>query len=642
MEPNWNEATTEQIIARAIRYKSHDALPKSQRFVNVYRLLLVDKSNKPMIDKLFHPDFSDWDIVCKAFKDDRVEVNKLKAEKEGNKKVSNKEAEAIMTKEEKEGYKKLSKEEKHKFIMNLEFSRYGAKNDRMSLINEGTPTIDLYIFVLSKSKQKIIEEMIKKFDTLHFKGLDSIQKFNFSFEDYENSLTTYLYDEIEKMYDIDENVTNEDVEEFRDIFINSQLEDLDTEFNSDRFNRLQLEHKQQKEKKDKQKKIKQLQMYFTGEEEVQKLIDLSNIADDDRELQVLEPTAGYGAIVKGIMNVVNKDNETLNVSVDMVEFDKENRVELQKLIELAPDVLSISVENNFLRYARASQYDYVFMNPPFHLRNTTNDIYTRDIYDMDFVKRAYTMLKPGGVLVAIISTRWDTIEDDITKDFKEFIDTIDGTFSSEDMTIKEWKGSKTYKDDDDVDISKISNLSISMIKIIKKSADNDFCNIILQEQLHLFNDNLIDDAISLQEATGDLNKIDDKNKEIDEDIDDEETLLNDEDVILSDIDDDDENKPRKKLTDKEQKELIQDTIETHNDIKREKKEKKKDEKKQEDVNDNNYINKNHLINKTRRGGKDTEDEINHRRELTKIDEYDKEQEKIRKTNIRRWTHDLFF
>ena len=99
---------------------------------------------------------------------------------------------------------------------------------------------------------------------------------------------------------------------------------------------------------------------------------------------------------------------------------------------------------------------------------------------------------------------------------------------------------------------------------------------------------------------------------------------------------------QKKLTDKEQKELIQDTIETHNDIKREKKEKKKDEKKQEDVNDNNYINKNHLINKTRRGGKDTEDEINHRRELTKIDEYDKEQEKIRKTNIRRWTHDLFF
>ena len=164
-------------------------------------------------------------------------------EKEGNKKVTNKEAEAIMTKEEKDGYKKLSKEEKHKFIMNLEFSRYGAKNDRLGLINEGTPSIDLYIFVLYKSKQKIIEEMIKKFDTLHFKGLDSIEKFNFSFEDYENSLTTYLYDEIEKMYKIDTNVTNEDVKKFRDIFIKSQLEDLDKELNSDRFNRLEVEHK---------------------------------------------------------------------------------------------------------------------------------------------------------------------------------------------------------------------------------------------------------------------------------------------------------------------------------------------------------------------------------------------------------------
>ena len=63
MEPNWNEATAEQIIARAIRYKSHSALPKRLRYVNVYRLLLVDKNNKPSIDKLFNPEFGDWDIV---------------------------------------------------------------------------------------------------------------------------------------------------------------------------------------------------------------------------------------------------------------------------------------------------------------------------------------------------------------------------------------------------------------------------------------------------------------------------------------------------------------------------------------------------------------------------------------------------
>ena len=70
------------------------------------------------------------------------------------------------------------------------------------------------------------------------------------------------------------------------------------------------------------------------------------------------------------------------MSIDMVEFDKENRIELFKLVELAPDILSIDIQNNFLRYTPSKKYDYIFMNPPFHLRNTTNDIYTRDIYDM--------------------------------------------------------------------------------------------------------------------------------------------------------------------------------------------------------------------------------------------------------------------
>ena len=124
------------------------------------------------------------------------------------------------------------------------------------------------------------------------------------------------------MYAIDENVTNENIEELRYLYIKNQIEDLKTELNSDRFNRLQQEYQQQNQKKNKQKKIKQLQQYFTGVKEVQKLIELSNISEDERELQILEPTAGYGAIVKGLINVVNEDNETLNMSIDMVEFDK--------------------------------------------------------------------------------------------------------------------------------------------------------------------------------------------------------------------------------------------------------------------------------------------------------------------------------
>ena len=41
MEPHWNEAKIDQVIGRAIRYKSHSSLPKSERFVKVYRWISV-------------------------------------------------------------------------------------------------------------------------------------------------------------------------------------------------------------------------------------------------------------------------------------------------------------------------------------------------------------------------------------------------------------------------------------------------------------------------------------------------------------------------------------------------------------------------------------------------------------------------
>ena len=45
MDPTWNDAGLQQIIGRAIRYKSHHHLPKSQRKVNVYFMILKQPSN---------------------------------------------------------------------------------------------------------------------------------------------------------------------------------------------------------------------------------------------------------------------------------------------------------------------------------------------------------------------------------------------------------------------------------------------------------------------------------------------------------------------------------------------------------------------------------------------------------------------
>ena len=127
LDPNWNEATAEQIIARAIRYKSHHTLPKNKRFVNVYRLLLVKPSDKEIIEKIQSPDFNDYEIIAKSFKEDRKKLNKLNIEKSSGK-VKVKDALSIMKENELVEYKKLkTKEERQLYIQNLEFSRYKNK-----------------------------------------------------------------------------------------------------------------------------------------------------------------------------------------------------------------------------------------------------------------------------------------------------------------------------------------------------------------------------------------------------------------------------------------------------------------------------------------------------------------------------------
>ncbi len=41
MEPHWNEAKIDQVIGRAIRYKSHESLPKNERNVKIYRWISI-------------------------------------------------------------------------------------------------------------------------------------------------------------------------------------------------------------------------------------------------------------------------------------------------------------------------------------------------------------------------------------------------------------------------------------------------------------------------------------------------------------------------------------------------------------------------------------------------------------------------
>ena len=52
IDHQWNDATSEQIIARAIRFKSHHGLPEKERYVKVSRLLLCFEHEKDTIKKM--------------------------------------------------------------------------------------------------------------------------------------------------------------------------------------------------------------------------------------------------------------------------------------------------------------------------------------------------------------------------------------------------------------------------------------------------------------------------------------------------------------------------------------------------------------------------------------------------------------
>lgn len=51
LEPSWNDSSEAQIIARAIRYKSHDALPVSERNVRIYKLYHILAKDKNLLTK---------------------------------------------------------------------------------------------------------------------------------------------------------------------------------------------------------------------------------------------------------------------------------------------------------------------------------------------------------------------------------------------------------------------------------------------------------------------------------------------------------------------------------------------------------------------------------------------------------------
>jgi len=80
LEPSWNESTIEQVVGRAIRYKSHAELPLKKRVVNVYYLDLIKPTDQLLMGKKVKDWLKDKNILLKdtakrPFKADEVSID---------------------------------------------------------------------------------------------------------------------------------------------------------------------------------------------------------------------------------------------------------------------------------------------------------------------------------------------------------------------------------------------------------------------------------------------------------------------------------------------------------------------------------------------------------------------------------------
>lgn len=124
------------------------------------------------------------------------------------------------------------------------------------------------------------------------------------------------------------------------------------------------------------------------------------LADIPADAQVLEPSAGHGALVDAIRRAEP------SAVVDAVEINPDLRNLLRKkgAAVVAADILSES-------FAPGTLYSRIVMNPPFE-----------DGQSIDHVRRAWELLAPGGRLVAIVPESIEYRSDRKHTAFREWLD----------------------------------------------------------------------------------------------------------------------------------------------------------------------------------------------------------------------------
>ena len=184
---------------------------------------------------------------------------------------------------------------------------------------------------------------------------------------------------------------------------------------------------------------KDLAFYPTPEDVVHRLLYNTYIDNDDK---ILEPSAGEGHIIDGIMK---KKKVKENINITAVEIDS-NRCAI--LRDKYNGCSNIKIHNeNFLDMKAVEIYDLIIMNPPFY-----------GTHYMNHIRHAYDFLKPGGKLISILPASASVNSGKKHEAFRKWVNerpySCTGAFS--DLPMESFKSSGT-------------NINTCIIEIKKKN-----------------------------------------------------------------------------------------------------------------------------------------------------------------------------
>lgn len=137
---------------------------------------------------------------------------------------------------------------------------------------------------------------------------------------------------------------------------------------------------------------KEYQFFPTPKEIVSLMIGFAEIKNSDT---ILEPSAGDGAIANELISI------TPNIHI--VELNP-------KMFDLLKD-FPVRLNEDFLTAKLEPVYDKVVMNPPFSKQQ-----------DVDHILKAFSLLKPGGILVSVVSESPFFRQNKKSIEFREWLD----------------------------------------------------------------------------------------------------------------------------------------------------------------------------------------------------------------------------